>query len=104
MLQVRCLHFGCWLPPGNYHNFNSTQENKTLQTLYINGEIPVAKLRGDDKKCTELNLRKKGYHNQDALVIAVLLAVRALLFFSYPPGKSAVILRVCAHAEEQPGS
>jgi hypothetical protein len=61
-----------------------TQVNKTLQTLPINGAIPIAKLRGDEM-CTELSLQRSGYKDPDAIVIAALLAVRALLFFSYSP-------------------
>jgi Leucine-rich repeat (LRR) protein len=54
-------------------------ENTTLKTLIINGEIPVSQLRGDDEKCTELDLNNKGYEDADAIIIASLLKVNQTL-------------------------
>ena len=94
MLEV-CLLVSCsllgGLPPGAsrgspptvaHIQIFDTQANSSLQTLYINGEIPVSKLRGDDEKCTELLLSGKGYEDADAIIIASLLKVLfCFLFF-----------------------
>ena len=53
-------------------------------TLYINGKIPVAKLRGDDEKCLELNL-SEGYDSTDAIIIASLLKVSCFFLGGLPP-------------------
>ena len=57
-----------------------TQENSSLETLHINGEIPVSKLRGDDEKCTKLDLSQRGYQNADAIIVASLIKVRVAFF------------------------
>ena len=69
------LLFGLPLPPVAHIQISDTQANSSLQTLKINGEIPVSKLRGDDEKCTELLLSGKGYEDADAIIIASLLKV-----------------------------
>ena len=52
------------------------QINKTIKTIRIKDtDIPVDKLRGDDEKCTELDLSSKGYEDADAIIIAALLTV-----------------------------
>ena len=83
------VSFSCAVTPTPVTTYH-TQDNKTLLV------IPVAKLRGDDEKCTELDLKSKGYKNEDAVVIAALLAVRVLLFFSYPPPGNHAHFCVCA--------
>ena len=61
-------------------------------TLYINGEIPVAKLRGDDEKCLELHLSNKGYYSTDAIIIASLLKVSCFFWGGYPPTHVACLV------------
>ena len=55
------------------------QENKTLQTIVINGEIPVGKFR--DKSVTELNLNSKGFKPADTVIVSSLLGVSDKLCF-----------------------
>ena len=55
------------------------QTNKTLQTLKINGEIPVHQFR--DGTTTQLDLSSRGYKVEDAIVIASLLQVLIHFFF-----------------------
>ena len=56
--------------------------NKTIKTVILNGEIPVDKLRGDDEKCTELDLSHKNYQDADVIIISALLVVSPLAICS----------------------
>ncbi len=57
------------------HTNTHTKANASMQSITINGEIPVAKLR--DGQTAMLDLSSRNYKDADVIIIASLLKVRS---------------------------
>ena len=61
------------------------QDNKTLESITINGKLDLASFR--DGKTQSLDLSRKEYRCEEAIIIGALLKVPCCLFV--PPGDLA---------------
>ena len=61
------------------------QDNKTLESITINGKLDLASFR--DGKTQSLDLSQKEYRSEEAIIIGALLKVPCCLFV--PPGDLA---------------
>lgn len=70
---------------------NGLKENTTLQTIKINGHIPIHKFQ--DRNTTALDLRYNVFRDTDAIIIASLLSQTSKQTVSFKPDKLGISYR-----------